>query len=68
MKRENEVSSLLGKRKCPVCGKEFYIQCGAEDYAWQLDRKLYCSYGCMRVREVRLIARGKRTRWNIAQR
>ena len=64
MKRENQVSSLLGSRKCPVCGKEYYIQCDSEDYAWRLNDKMYCSYGCMRVEELKSMAKIKRTRWN----
>ena len=33
---------------CPVCGKEFYLHCEPQDYAWRKKSMLCCSYNCLR--------------------
>ena len=41
----------LKKHKCPICKKGFFIRCKIEDYGWTYNKKPYCSYSCMRVKE-----------------
>ena len=45
-------SALLGSRyRCENCRKEFYIPWRCTGWAWAMDGRKCCSYGCMRALE-----------------
>lgn len=41
------LSSFFSEKTCPVCGKKM-IRVYWGDYAYKLESKYFCSYGCMR--------------------
>lgn len=47
-------NSSLQKRKCSLCGKEFYTTLG-NDYAYKIKAagrvKLFCSWKCLREKQ-----------------
>ena len=43
------------ERECPVCHKKFLLCCAPNEYGWSLSGTLYCSYGCMRKVEKRVV-------------
>ena len=50
MNQELEKKIFKTRRRCPICGKPISPFISA-DYGWKLDKKIFCSYTCMRVVE-----------------
>lgn len=47
--KSNPLGGIV-ERKCATCGKRV-CRISFVNYAWIIDRKVFCSYGCMRVVE-----------------